>query len=72
LDGQALVAAISGGSEIVGNVHVVAVNENRYTSNIIATTKGGDKQNIVMAGAHTDSVPAGPVSQIISFKRFHT
>ena len=64
--------AISGGSEIVGSLRVVAVNENRTTSNIIATTKSGDKQNIVMAGAHTDSVPAGPVSEIIlACKRFH-
>lgn len=30
------------------------------TSNVIAETKGGDPDNVVMAGAHLDSVNAGP------------
>ncbi|KAJ3481389.1 hypothetical protein NLJ89_g12218 [Agrocybe chaxingu] len=60
VDGSALVATINAGSEVVGNIHVEAVNEERYTSNVFATSKGGDKNNIVVAGGHTDSVPAGP------------
>ncbi|PFH47686.1 hypothetical protein AMATHDRAFT_42756 [Amanita thiersii Skay4041] len=38
----------------------MAVNEQRYTNNVLATTKLGDRGNVVMAGGHTDSVPAGP------------
>jgi len=34
--------------------------EVRYTNNVLATTKGGDQNNIVMSGGHTDSVAAGP------------
>lgn len=30
------------------------------TSNVIAETPGGDPNNVVMAGAHLDSVNAGP------------
>ncbi|MCU0263827.1 MAG: M28 family metallopeptidase [Candidatus Nanopelagicales bacterium] len=30
------------------------------TSNVIAETRGGDPENVVMAGAHLDSVNAGP------------
>jgi Zn-dependent M28 family amino/carboxypeptidase len=59
-DGAALVTEIAAG-EVTGTLSVVAVNEERYSSNVIAQTKGGDKKNVVMAGGHTDSVPAGPV-----------
>ncbi|KAF8159876.1 hypothetical protein B0H34DRAFT_654773 [Crassisporium funariophilum] len=59
LDGAALVATITAGSEVVGTLKVDAINEDRFTSNVIATTKLGDKENIVVAGGHTDSVPAG-------------
>ena len=30
------------------------------TENVIAESKGGDASNVVMAGAHLDSVEAGP------------
>jgi Zn-dependent M28 family amino/carboxypeptidase len=61
VDGNALLAQMASGT-VTGSVVVKAVNEDRYTSNVLATTKGGDKKNVVMAGGHTDSVPAGPVS----------
>ncbi|TEB20169.1 Zn-dependent exopeptidase [Coprinellus micaceus] len=51
---------IAAGATLTGALHVDATTETRYTSNVIATTKGGDKNNIVFAGGHTDSVPAGP------------
>lgn len=59
LDGTKILAALATG-DVIGNVYVKAINEIRYTSNVIATTKGGDKKNIISAGGHTDSVPAGP------------
>ncbi len=37
-----------------------AVQENRTSVNLIAQTKTGRKNNVVVAGAHLDSVPAGP------------
>lgn len=59
--GEALRTTILAGSEVIGKLNVNAVNEDRTTSNVIATTKRGDKNNIVMVGGHTDSVVAGPV-----------
>lgn len=35
------------------------MTETRWSNNLIATTKGGDQNNIVFAGAHSDSVPQG-------------
>ncbi|PPQ85298.1 hypothetical protein CVT25_010071 [Psilocybe cyanescens] len=60
IDGNKLVATINAGSEVVGTIHVDAVTEERYSSNVIATTKIGDRNNIVVAGGHSDSVVAGP------------
>jgi Zn-dependent M28 family amino/carboxypeptidase len=36
------------------------VSEPRVTTNVIAETPGGNRRNVVMLGAHLDSVPAGP------------
>jgi Zn-dependent M28 family amino/carboxypeptidase len=36
------------------------VSEPRITTNVIAETPGGDPRNVVMLGAHLDSVPEGP------------
>ncbi|CAZ84202.1 unnamed protein product [Tuber melanosporum] len=58
-DGTALVAAIGAGP-VKGSLLVNSINEVRYTSNVLATSKGGDQNNIVMSGGHTDSVTAGP------------
>lgn len=58
LDGAKLLALIAAG-DVQGKIVVDALNEYRYTSNVLATTKTGDKNNIVFSGAHTDSVPAG-------------
>ncbi|CZS91396.1 related to aminopeptidase Y precursor, vacuolar [Rhynchosporium graminicola] len=51
--GKALVA--SGGTASL-NVIVKSV----LTYNVIAETKGGNHSNVIMTGAHTDSVEAGP------------
>lgn len=61
-DGTALVAALSTGVEIIGKLHVDATTETRWTSNVLATSKFGNKTNVIMAGGHTDSVTVGPVS----------
>ncbi|MFD2418210.1 M28 family metallopeptidase [Amycolatopsis pigmentata] len=36
------------------------LRESRTSYNVVAETKTGRKDNVVMAGAHVDSVPAGP------------
>jgi hypothetical protein len=59
-DGTALVAAVAKG-KVTGRVIVVQKNVQQYSTNVIATTKGGDKNNVIMAGGHTDSTPDGPV-----------
>lgn len=53
-------ATINSGVTVIGNLVVDAVVETRYTANVIATTKGGDQNNVVFSGGHTDSVLAGP------------
>ena len=58
-DGTKVLAALAAGP-VTGNVFVKALNEKRYTSNVIATSKQGDQKNVIAAGGHTDSVTAGP------------
>ncbi|KAK4163785.1 hypothetical protein QBC43DRAFT_319172 [Cladorrhinum sp. PSN259] len=45
---------------VTANLNVVAITEQRITFNIIAETKGGDHNNVLALGGHTDSVSAGP------------
>jgi Zn-dependent M28 family amino/carboxypeptidase len=40
-------------------VFIEAIRENRTNYNVIAETKYGDKNNVLMIGGHTDSVFAG-------------
>jgi Zn-dependent M28 family amino/carboxypeptidase len=59
-DGAALYAAAQAGAV---TVHVVTSTENvpvANTSNVIAETKGGDPNKVLVVGAHLDSVAAGP------------
>lgn len=39
---------------------VNAISENRETSNVLAQSRHGDESNVIMAGAHLDSVTEGP------------
>ena len=55
-NGTAILAALP----LQGQLQITSVVENRTTFNIIAESKSGDKNNVVMIGAHTDSVFAGP------------
>jgi Zn-dependent M28 family amino/carboxypeptidase len=59
-DGSALYAATQAGAVVV---HVVTSTENvpvAETSNVIAETKGGDPNKVLVVGAHLDSVSKGP------------
>ncbi|MQA63766.1 MAG: M28 family peptidase [Actinophytocola sp.] len=55
-DGQALVARAGEDA----TVEITGITEDRTTYNVIAETKRGARDNVVMAGAHLDSVAAGP------------
>jgi Zn-dependent M28 family amino/carboxypeptidase len=46
------------GTRVVVTTDVVA--ERRRTSNVVADSRSGDSRNVVVVGAHLDSVPAGP------------
>ncbi|KAL8733536.1 MAG: hypothetical protein Q9181_003535 [Wetmoreana brouardii] len=60
VNGLALKNAIGGGATVTADVNIVSVMENRTTYNVIAQTKGGDPDNVLVLTAHTDSVEAGP------------
>lgn len=51
-------AAKAGGVQL--RVKADTINEKRMTRNVIAETKGGRADNVVMVGAHLDSVAEGP------------
>jgi Zn-dependent M28 family amino/carboxypeptidase len=58
-DGEALAAALAQG-EVRLHLEIREYQEQRSTPNVIAETPGGDPHDVVMLGAHLDSVPAGP------------
>ncbi len=55
--GEAILASTS---QKTAQMDIVGIVEDRTTYNVIAETKGGDHNTVVMAGSHTDSVAAGP------------
>lgn len=58
-EGQKLVAELASGPVTMKFV-LDKVSENRRTFNIIAETKTGRSDNVVMLGAHLDGAPEGP------------
>jgi Zn-dependent M28 family amino/carboxypeptidase len=50
----------SASSSVVAHVFTSTIAEIRTTSNVIADTPGGNPDKVVVAGAHLDSVTAGP------------
>lgn len=57
--GEALAAEAASGPVTV-NLDLAEFTEQRTTRNVVAESPGGDADNVVMAGAHLDSVPEGP------------
>ena len=58
--GQEFHALTSSGRQVFAHVQTSTESETRDTSNVIAETPGGDPNKVVIAGAHLDSVVAGP------------
>ncbi|KAK1989879.1 peptidase family M28 [Colletotrichum falcatum] len=59
-DGHAFLAALKAGQDLRVDLNLVSVNEERTNYNVIAETRGGDHNNVLMIGGHADSVFAGP------------
>ncbi|KAI8146945.1 hypothetical protein BJV82DRAFT_597130 [Fennellomyces sp. T-0311] len=57
--GEELIA-LAASSTVSLNLELVTISEERQSANVCAETKSGDKTNVVMLGAHSDSVTAGP------------
>ncbi|KAF5661961.1 aminopeptidase Y precursor vacuolar [Fusarium circinatum] len=58
--GKALKTRLDAGEKLEVFVKIIQTIETRITQNVFAETKGGDGENVVMLGAHLDSVQAGP------------
>ncbi|KAI8624688.1 peptidase family M28 [Xylariaceae sp. FL1651] len=58
--GEAWKARLAAGETLTVTLFVDALFDERESWNIIAETKVGDPNNVVMLGAHLDSVQAGP------------
>ena len=43
-----------------GDLSTFGTLQDRFLPQVLAETKGGDKNNVLVVGAHLDSVPAGP------------
>ena len=61
--GLDLVKRINSGEILTGELNIDSFNEMRKTFNVIAETKTGNKSNVIMVGAHSDSVPLGRILQ---------
>jgi Zn-dependent M28 family amino/carboxypeptidase len=59
-DGAALYAAAQQGAVTVRATADTEVDPNRITRNVIADSRGGDPNKVVVVGAHLDSVVEGP------------
>ncbi|ORX87360.1 aminopeptidase [Basidiobolus meristosporus CBS 931.73] len=57
--GRALIDLLKKG-KVKATIDIGELREDRKTYNIIAETKGGDPNHVILLGAHTDSVRAGP------------
>ncbi|CEN61966.1 Putative Aminopeptidase [Aspergillus calidoustus] len=59
-DAAPFVKQLKEGKKVDSIAYIDATVDTIHTTNIIAQTKGGDPQNCVMLGGHSDSVAEGP------------
>jgi hypothetical protein len=59
-DGEALRARIEAGEAVEAYFQQTQIVEERITQNVFTETRDGDPNNVIMLGAHLDSVQAGP------------
>ena len=58
--GKELYDAVRAGENVTATLSTFGTLEDRFLPQVLAETKGGDKNNVLIVGAHLDSVPAGP------------
>lgn len=58
--GQAWASRLAAGEELTVSFSLDVIHEDRQTFNIISETKAGDPNNVIVLGAHLDSVLQGP------------
>lgn len=58
--GAQIFSKLASGQVVTATLDLQYLSEERLTHNVIAQTKDGDPNNVIMIGAHTDSVPEGP------------
>ncbi|KAI3322229.1 peptidase family M28 [Xylariaceae sp. AK1471] len=58
--GEAWKARLSAGEDLTVELFIDALFEERESWNLIVETKAGDPNNVIMLGAHLDSVQVGP------------
>jgi len=58
-DGQVILEKLAAGP-VTATLNIDAIVEERTTYNVIAETKEGDHNNVLIIGGHSDSVAAGP------------
>jgi Zn-dependent M28 family amino/carboxypeptidase len=58
--GNELYQAIKAGQNVTVDFSTFGHLKDRFFPQVIAETKGGDPNNVLVVGAHLDSVPAGP------------
>ena len=59
-DAEPYIKDLEGGKVINSSAYINSIVSKAPTTNIIAQTKGGDQDNCVMLGGHSDSVAEGP------------
>jgi hypothetical protein len=60
VDGWELRDRLKAGENLTAYFQQTQLIETRITQNVIVESKGGDPKNVIMLGAHLDSVQAGP------------
>lgn len=58
--GKQILSKLASAKTVTATLDLQYLVEKRVTHNVIAQTKDGDPNNVIMIGAHTDSVPEGP------------
>lgn len=60
VDGQSIKARLAAGETIEATFQQTQLIETKVTQNVFVELEGGDRDNVVVLGAHLDSVQAGP------------
>jgi hypothetical protein len=58
--GNELYQAIKAGQDVRVDFSTFGALQDRFLPQVLAETRGGDRNNVLVVGAHLDSVPAGP------------